>query len=479
MSPHAPERKWLALALLALSAFMIVVDVSIVNVALPSIKTHLHFSESSLQWVLSAYTLTFGGFLLLGGRAADLLGRRRLFIAGMALFTVASLWCGLSSSAGMLIAARAVQGLGAAIVSPAALSILSTTFAEGKERNTALGVWGAVQGAGAAVGVLAGGVLTSYLGWEWIFFVNVPVGAIALSLSPFLLRESRADLGHRRFDAAGAVTVTSGLSLLVYAVVTTDKHHWGSATTILLLLAAAALLVAFLAIEARSPAPLMPLRFFENRTVTGANLVGFLLGTAVFAMFFFLSLYMQQVLHYSALKSGVAYLAIAGTTIPLTGLAQALTTRFGARPILAIGMACNVATLAWLTQVRVDGGYVVDLLPAFVVGALGLAFSFVPMSIAALAGVQARDAGLASGLINTSQQIGGAVGIAVLSTIAANHTNAVLKAGIEFRTALTSGFHHAFAVAAVVALVGVVLAVVLVRPADIPGEAEAETPAVV
>ena len=307
----------------------------------------------------------------------------------------------------------------------------------------------------------------------------MPVGATALSLSPFLLRESRADLGHRRFDAAGAVTVTSGLSLLVYAVVTTDKHHWGSATTILLLLAAAALLVAFLAIEARSPAPLMPLRFFENRTVTGANLVGFLLGTAVFAMFFFLSLYMQQVLHYSALKSGVAYLAIAGTTIPLAGLAQALTTRFGARPILAIGMACNVATLAWLTQVRVDGGYVVDLLPAFVVGALGLAFSFVPISIAALAGVQARDAGLASGLINTSQQIGGAVGIAVLSTIAANHTNAVLKAGIEFRTALTSGFHHAFAVAAVVALVGVVLAVVLVRPADIPGEAEAETPAVV
>jgi EmrB/QacA subfamily drug resistance transporter len=472
--PHAPERKWLALALLAVSAFMIVVDVSIVNVALPSIKTHLHFSESSLQWVISAYTLTFGGFLLLGGRAADLLGRRKLFMIGMALFTVASLVCGLSSSAGMLIAARAVQGLGAAIVSPAALSILSTTFAEGRERNTALGVWGAVSGAGAAVGVLAGGVLTSYLGWEWIFFVNVPVGAIATGLAPFLLRESRADLGHRRFDAVGAVTVTAGLSLLVYAVVTTDTHRWGSALTIGLLLVSAALLGTFLLIESRSPAPLMPLRFFRNITASGANIVGFLLGTSVFAMFFFLSLYMQQVLHYSALKSGVAYLAIAGTTIPLAVLAQSLVTRFGARPIMAIGMLCSAGALAWFTQVRVHGSYAGDLLPGFLVGAVGLAFSFVPIAIAALAGVEARDAGLASGLLNTSQQIGGAVGIAVLSTLAANHTSSVEQTGINSATALTSGFHYAFAAGAAVAFLGVIVTVLLVRHVEVPVDVATE-----
>jgi EmrB/QacA subfamily drug resistance transporter len=477
MAPHAPDRKWLALALLAVSAFMIVVDVSIVNVALPSIKTHLHFSESSLQWVISAYTLTFGGFLLLGGRAADLLGRRKLFMVGMGLFTVASLWCGLSGSAGMLIAARAVQGLGAAIVSPAALSILSTTFEEGKERNTALGVWGAVSGAGAAVGVLAGGVLTSYLGWEWIFFVNVPIGAVATALAPFLLRESRADLGHKRFDAAGALAVTSGLSLLVYAVVTTDKHHWGSATTAVLLLVAAALLGTFLVIEARSTAPLMPLRFFRNIPVAGANIVGFLLGTSVFAMFFFLSLYMQQVLHYSALKSGIAYLAIAGSTVPLAGIAQALVTRFGARPIMAIGMLSNTAALAWFTQVRVDGSYARDLLPGFLIGAVGLAFSFVPIAIAALAGVEARDAGLASGLLNTSQQIGGAVGIAVLATIAANQTSSVSNAGIRFPVALTSGFHHAFAAGAAVAFAGALVTIFMVRSAAVEPEAEIEAAA--
>ena len=472
MASHANERKWLALALLAVSAFMIVVDVTIVNVALPSIKTHLHFSESSLQWVISAYTLTFGGFLLLGGRAADLLGRRKLFMIGMGVFTLASLWCGLSSSPGMLIAARAVQGLGAAIVSPAALSILSTTFAEGKERNTALGVWGAVQGAGAAVGVLAGGVLTSYLGWQWIFFVNLPIGVIAILLAPFLLRESRADLGHKRFDAAGAVAVTSGLSLLIYAVVTTDKHPWASATTILLLLVAAVLIGVFVLIESRSTAPLMPLRFFRNIPVAGANIVGFLLGASVFAMFFFLSLYMQQVLHYSALKSGVAYLAIVGSTIPLAGVAQALVTRFGARPITAIGMLANVAALAWFTQVRVDGSFLRDLLPGFLIGAVGLAFSFVPIPIAALTGIEGRDAGLASGLLNTSQQIGRAVGIAVLATIAANHTASVRKSGVNFPVALTSGFHHAFAAGTAVAFVGVLVAVFMLRSAA-PAEAEA------
>jgi len=466
MPAHA-DRKWLALALLCASQFMVVLDVSIVNVALPSIEKGLHFTQGNLQWVLSAYTLVFGGFLMLGGRAADLLGRRVVFMVGLSVFTLASLACGLATSEGFLIAARAVQGLGAAIISPAALSIVMTTFEEGAERNKALGIWGALGGAGAAAGVLAGGVLTSWLGWAWIFFVNVPVGAAAIAFSPVLLRESRADLGHRRFDAAGAVTVTAGLSLLVYAVVTTNKHHWGSGTTIGLLAGAAALLVAFLGIESRAPAPLMPLGFFRNRTVSGANAVGFVLGGSIFAMFFFLSLYMQQILHYSALKAGVAYLAIALTVIVVAGISQALVTKLGVKTVLVSGMLLLAAAQVWFARLPVGGRYAIDLLPGFLVAAFGLGFSFIPVSIASLAGVAARDAGLASGLINTSQQIGGALGIAIISTVATTHTAHLLGSGDALAPALNGGFRYAFAVTAGFALAGALLGFGLIRKRDV------------
>jgi EmrB/QacA subfamily drug resistance transporter len=468
------SHKWWALALLCASQFMVVLDVAIVNVALPSIQKGLDFSQGNLQWVLSAYTLVFGGFLLLGGRTADLYGRRRVFMVGMLIFTVASLLCGLAQSEGWLISARAVQGLGAAIIAPAALSIVMTTFEEGAERNKALGVWGAIGGAGAAVGVLLGGILTSWLGWEWIFFINVPVGAAVLALSRTLLNESTAGLDHRQLDVAGAVTITSGLSILVYAVVTAHQHGWASATTIGLLVVSALLHTAFIAIERRSSAPLLPLSIFRLRTLTGANITGFLLGASIFAMFFFLSLYMQQILGWSALKTGVSYLAIALTTIPAAGIAQALVTRIGVRTVLAVGMGCNTAALLWFTQVSVGGNYVTDLLPGFLIGAVGLGFSFVPISIAALAGVQAQEAGLASGLINTSQQIGGAVGVAILSTIATTRTSDLISSGTAAPFALTSGFRAAFAVAAGLTLVGVIVTLLVIRTQDIVAAPAAE-----
>ena len=359
-----------------------------------------------------------------------------------------------------------MQGLGAAIIAPAALSIVMTTFEEGAERNKALGVWGAIGGAGAAVGVLAGGILTSWLGWEWIFFVNVPVGAAVLLLSRSLLEESTADLGHRQLDVAGAVTITSGLSILVYAVVTAHDHGWASATTIGLLVVSALLHVAFIAIERRSSAPLLPFSILRLRTLTGANVVGFLMGGSIFAMFFFLSLYMQQVLGWSAMKTGVSYLAIALTTIPAAGVAQALVTRIGVRTVLAAGMTCNTIALLWFTQVSVGGSYVTDLLPGFLIGAVGLGFSFVPISIAALAGVREHEAGLASGLINTSQQIGGAVGIAILSTIAASTTSDAMASGSALPAALTDGFRNAFWAGAAITFVGVIVSLVLVRQSD-------------
>jgi EmrB/QacA subfamily drug resistance transporter len=461
------SHKWWALALLCASQFMVVLDVAIVNVALPSIQKGLDFSQGNLQWVLSAYTLVFGGFLLLGGRTADLYGRRRVFMVGMLIFTVASLLCGLAQSEGWLISARAVQGLGAAIIAPAALSIVMTTFEEGAERNKALGVWGAIGGAGAAVGVLLGGILTSWLGWEWIFFINVPVGAAVLALSRTLLNESTAGLDHRQLDVAGAVTITSGLSIHVYAVGTAHQHGWASATTIGLLVVSALLHTAFIAIERRSSAPLLPLSIFRLRTLTGANITGFLLGASIFAMFFFLSLYMQQILGWSALKTGVSYLAIALTTIPAAGIAQALVTRIGVRTVLAVGMGCNTIALLWFTQVSVGGSYVTDLLPGFLIGAVGLGFSFVPISIAALAGVQAKEAGLASGLINTSQQIGGAVGVAILSTVATTRTSDLISSGTAVPFALTSGFRAAFAVAAGLTILGVIVTLVVIRTQDI------------
>ncbi len=404
------RRKWFGLALLLLVQFMVVLDIAIVNVALPSIQTDLGFSQENLQWVISAYALLFGGFLLLGGRAADLLGRRRLFMTGLILFTVASLTSGLAWSEGALIGARAFQGLGAAIVTPAALSIISTTFAEGRERNKALGAWGGVGAFGAVAGVLLGGILTDLLSWEWIFFVNIPVGIIGLALAPFLLSESR-DATAKSFDLPGAALVTGGLVTLVYAITQANNYGWSSLATIGLFAAAAALLAGFLGWESRAKDPLMPFSIFRLRTVVGANAAGLVMGTAMFGMFLMLTLYMQQVLGYSALKTGIGYLAVAGTAIVWSGLAAQLVTRIGVKPVLVVGMTSLTAGLLYFTQVSVGGSYLGDLLPGFLLISVGLGFSFVPISIAALAGVEAAEAGLASGLINTSQQIGGALGI--------------------------------------------------------------------
>jgi EmrB/QacA subfamily drug resistance transporter len=468
-------KRWWALALLCSAFFMVILDVSIVNVALPSIQQDLHFSRGDLQWVLSAYALTFGGFLLLGGRAADLLGRRRVFMAGVALFTLASLACGLAGSEGTLIAARAVQGLGAAILSPSALSIITTTFEEGAERNKALGIWGAMGGSGAAVGVLLGGVLTKYFGWEWIFFVNVPVGVTALALTRSVVHESRARLAIRHFDAAGAVLITSGLVLLVFALTRANRVGWSSAETVGILAASAVLHVAFLAVEHRSQAPLVPLGIFRRlRTLTGANVVSFLVGGLTFAMFFMLSLYMQQVLGLSALQTGAGYLAVALTAIASSGVAQALVTKAGVKPVMTTGVILMGLGNLWFTQVSPDGSYMVDLLPGFFAIGIGLGFSFVPMSIAALAGVTSNEAGLASGLFNTSQQIGGALGVAVFSSVATNRTSDLIAQGESQTAALTSGFTLAFWVAVGFAALALVATLTMIRREDfvaVPAEA--------
>ena len=452
---------------------MVVLDVAIVNVALPSIQTDLHFSEQSLQWVITAYAIMFGGFLLLGGRLADLLGRRRFFIAGIALFTASSLAAGFAWSAASLITFRATQGLGGALLAPAALSILTTTFAEGRERNIALGVWGAVSGSGAAAGVLLGGFLTSSLAWSWIFFINVPVGIALIAVSPFLLRESRAELGHRTFDFAGAVTVTSGLMLLVYAMTRAVEIGWGTAETIGLLAGSAALILSFVAIELRSKAPLLPMRIFRLRTLTGANVTSFLVGTALFSQFFLGTLYMQQVLHYSAMKTGVAYLPLTLTIIVLAGVAQSLVTRVGVRRVLPVGLVLATAALLLLAQLPADGKYFFDIFPAFVLSAIGLAFTFIPLTIAALTGVQESDAGVASGLFNTTQQIGGAIGLAAASTIAITFTGHYVDShpGVSAVSApaLTYGFQITFYVLAGVAALAAVLSAVLIAP-----QAEAE-----
>ena len=473
MTSETTDRRWFALAALVAAQFMVVLDVAIVNVALPSIQTDLHFSEQSLQWVITAYAIMFGGFLLLGGRLADLLGRRRFFIAGIALFTVSSLAAGFAWSAGSLIAFRATQGLGGALLAPAALSILTTTFAEGRERNIALGVWGAVSGSGAAAGVLLGGFLTSSLAWSWIFFINVPVGIALIAVSPFLLKESRAELGHRTFDFAGAITVTSGLMLLVYAMTRAVEIGWGTAETIGLLAASAVLILSFVAIELRSKAPLLPMRIFRLRTLTGANVTSFLVGTALFSQFFLGTLYMQQVLHYSAMKTGVAYLPLTLTIIVLAGVAQSLVTRVGVRRVLPVGLALATAALLLLAQLPPDGKYFFDIFPAFVLSAIGLAFTFIPLTIAALTGVQESDAGVASGLFNTTQQIGGAIGLAAASTIAITFTGRYVDshpgASAVSAPALTYGFQITFYVLAGVAALAAVLSAVLIAP-----QAEAE-----
>ena len=455
--------------LLCAVQFMVVLDVAIVNVALPSIKIDLGFSQEDLQWVISAYALVFGGFLLLGGRAADMLGRRRLFLGGIVLFTAASLLAGLAWSDSSLIGARTIQGLGAALITPAALSILSTTFAEGRERNIALGAWGAVGGFGAVAGVLLGGVLTDALSWEWIFFVNVPVGVAGFALAPVLLKES-TDARVQRFDLPGAVLVTGGLSSLVYAITRAGQDGWLAPETLSVFAISLALLAAFVGWELRHPEPLMRFGILQIRTVSGANVAGFILGTALFSMFLMLTLYMQQVLGYSAMKSGLAYLAVAGTAIVWSGVASQLVTRLGVKPVLLVGMSTLTAGLLYFTRVSVGGSYLGDLLPGFLLIGVGIGFSFVPISIAALAGIKPAEAGLASGLINTSQQIGGALGIAALSTIATSRTEDSVGSGAAVSQALVDGFSSAFLVGAVVAALGVVASLVLIRRDELATE---------
>jgi EmrB/QacA subfamily drug resistance transporter len=467
------DRRWTALILLCAAQFVVVLDASIVNVALPSIGEGLHFSEANLPWVVNGYVIAFGGFLLLGGRAADLLGRRRVFMAGLLVVAVASLAAGFSNTEGQLIAGRVAQGLGAAIISPSALSIVTTLFRDGVERNKALGAWGAVAGSAGAAGVLLGGILTEGLGWQWVLWVNVPVSLVALVLTPRLIPESRAERATRHYDVAGAVSITAGLSLLAYALLDANSAGWGSTKTIGLLALAVALIAAFVVIELRSKAPLVPFRIFRLRTLTGANVVGLLLGASLFSMFFYISLYMQQVLGYSPIHAGLSYLPLALTIIVAAGLGGQLVTRFGFKPILAVGMLLVSLGLAWFGQISVNGGFVSDILGPSLLAAIGLGIGFVSTTIAAVSGVEEHEQGLASGLINTSQQIGGALGLAVLSTIATSRTDHVLATGASsMQGALTEGFQSAFLGGAVIAALGVVATLVLIRTRDSRAHAE-------
>ena len=467
--PTAEEtvHRWRAFAVLAVAYFMTIVDLTIVNVALPTIGRKLNFSEANLQWVVTAYGLTFGGFLLLGGRAADLLGRRRLMMIGLGIFTAASLACALSTTDWFLIVMRGIQGLGAAIVLPAALSIVMHIFPEGAERNKALGAWGGIGASGATIGLLSGGLLTRYVGWQYIFFLNVPIGAAALFFAMRIVPESRLDVIRRRYDPFGALTVTSGLVIGVYALSQVPQYGWGSGRTIALVAASAILLIGFLVIETRVEAPLLPLRIFRLRTVAGANAVALLLGASFFAFVFVGTLYMQQVLGYSALTTGIAWLATSVTSVALAAVSQALVTRVSAKLVMAFGMALIGGGILWATGVPVHGRFWADLAgPFFVVGA-GTAFAFIPVSIAALAGIAHHEAGLASGLLNTSQQIGGAVGVAIASTVAASRFGTLIQSGHAVPAALTGGFQWAFWVCGAIGLSAVLITFALVRDRDL------------
>jgi EmrB/QacA subfamily drug resistance transporter len=460
-------RRWWALALLCGAFFMVILDSAIVVVALPSIETDLGFSTQGLQWVLSAYALTFAGFLLLGGRAADLLGRRRLFMLGLGLFTLASLLCGLAWSDEALIAARTFQGLGAAIMTPTALSIIATTFEEGSERNKAFGIWGALGAIGGTTAWLIGGPLVDGLGWEWIFFINVPVGLAALALSPVLLRESRASTASRSYDPAGALTITGALVLLVYAVVEAPSVGWADPRTIGLFAASAALLGAFVAIEARHPAPLVPLRILRSRTLVGANTVMLVFSMAAFGMPFILTLYAQQVLGYSAVRFGLSSIPLPLGAVVGSLVGQAIVLRVGFRPVAAAGLTLIGASALLLTQISADGSYFDDIFFALLIVGPGIGLTFVTASIGALAGVAEHESGLASGLSNTAFQIGAAVGVAIVSTVAVSRTDDFVAEHGDGNTtrALTEGFQSAFVACTVLATIGVVLSLLLLgRP---------------
>jgi EmrB/QacA subfamily drug resistance transporter len=460
--------RWRAFALLATAYFMTIVDFTIVNVSLPTIGRDLHLSSTGLQWVVTAYGLTLGGFLLLGGRAADLLGRRRILILGLALFTGASLACALATTDALLIASRAVQGLGGAIMLPAALSIVMNMFEEGADRNKALGIWGGLGAAAGTTGLIAGGILTKYAGWQSIFYLNVPIGVVALALAPRIVPDSRLVATRRRFDVFGAIAGTGGLVLLVDAISQAPQYGWAATRTMVLLATSVAVLSAFLVIEKRVTDPLLPLSIFHARPLAAANVAGLLLGGSFFAFVFAGTLYMQQVLHYSALQTGAAWLAASVTSMGLAGISQLLVTRVGPKLVIATGMTLIGTGIIWATQVPVHGHFLADLAGPFLVAGAGTAFSFIPISVAALAGVSEHQSGLASGLLNTSTQIGGAIGTAIASSVAASATNTLLRAGDALPTALTGGFHQTFWVLGAIALIAPPAVLVIVRRAPSP-----------
>ncbi len=467
MQSTIPHR-WRAFALLGVAYFITTIDLTIVNVSMPTIGRDLHFSATSLQWVATAYALTLGGFLLLGGRAADLLGRRRILIVGLGLFTAASLGAALARSDSLLIGMRALQGLGAATMLPAALSIVMNMFEEGAERNKALGIWGLLGAGGGTVGLIAGGIITRYLGWEYIFYLNVPIGLTAVALAPRIVPDSRIAATRRRFDLAGAITGTGGLVLLVDAISQAPQYGWGATRTVVLLAASLGMLLSFLVIESRTKDPVLPLSIFRLRTLAGANIAGLLLGGSFFAFVFAGTLYMQEVLHYSALQTGAAWLAASVTSMTMAGISQALVTRIGPKIVMAIGMTLIGTGILWTTQAPVHGNFLANLVGPFVVAGAGTAFSFIPISVAALQGVSEHQSGLASGLLNTSTQFGAAIGIAIASTVAASHTGALLHAGQAAPVALTDGFHAAFLVLGAIALIAPPAVFALVRHTDTP-----------
>jgi len=457
--------RWLVLVLVCVAQFMVVLDATIVNVALPSIQHGLHFSPTSLQWIVNAYTLVFGGFLLLGGRAADLLGRQRLFIAGIAVFTLASLMNGIAPSSGVLIGGRALQGLGAALVSPAALSIVMTTFAEGRERTRALGVWSAIAAGGGAVGLVLGGLLTDTLSWRWVFFINLPIGLAAALLSLRYVPNTRAERRPATVDLGGAISVTAGLLVLVFGIVKAQEYGWTSLRTLGTGALAVALLAAFVAIEYRSKEPLIRLGIFRVRSLTSANVSMLFVVSGLFAMFYFASLYVQEILGYSPLKAGVAFLPITAGIVIGAGISQQLIRQIGVRSVPLIGLAMASAGLFLLGRIPTHGTYASDLLPGLMLMSIGMGLTFVPVTLIATTNIEASDAGLASGLFNTSQQVGGALGLAALSTLAASRTSHLHN--VAHATALVRGYHAAFVVGGALMVVAAILIVLLIRRSDV------------
>jgi EmrB/QacA subfamily drug resistance transporter len=469
--------RWFVLVIVCIAQFMVILDATIVNVALPSIQHGLHFTASGLQWIVNGYTLVFGGFLLLGGRASDLLGRQRLFVAGVFVFTIASLINGVAQSSGMLIGGRALQGLGAALVSPAALSIVTTTFDEGAERTKALGVWSAIAAGGGAVGLVLGGLLTETLSWRWIFFINLPIGLIAVALSLRYISNSRAEERPATADVAGAVTVTGGLLVLVYAIVKAQAYGWVSGRTLGLAAVAVALLSAFVVIELRSKAPLIRLGLLKLRSLSSSNIAMLFVGAGIFSMFYFASIYLQEVRHYGALRAGFAFLPFTFGIVIGAVLSQQLIRRIGIRNVSTIGMVAGAAGLLYFTQLTTHSSYLGGVFPSIAVMSIGMGMTFVPLTLLATTNVDAGDAGLASGVFNTSQQVGGALGLAILSTLATSRTTHLLHTGVSQGSALTRGYHVAFTVGAAMLLAAIGILWAVLRRRDLEQIDVAEAPA--